>query len=621
MNEVNTIKRILEKNPKTFEPFIQYIRFPYYKKLLEGTRLDFTFPLTVLVGPNGCNKSSILHALYGCPRQNSTGVYWFSTDVDKIDDKKESQCYIHGYWLEVQGDYVEAIKTRINAKEEPDLWETSRPILRHGMKRMPPIIGGNMEGRTKTRWKAIDKDVIYLDFRAEIGAYDCYFWYGEHQKTVTMNTKQDRIRKQSKYLRKVINGKTDSYFLHEKQKVKKYIELSREACEVVSYILGQPYKTIKIIEHAFYGGRFGKTIILQNDDLEYSEAFAGSGETSVVILVNEIMSAQDKSLILLDEPETSLHPVAQRKLQGFLLKTIISKKHQIVIATHSPALLSGLPPEAIKVLIKDFKTGKIKILSKSFPEEAFKIIGVTEPNKLNIFVEDKLTATIIEVYLEKYKKNLTDFIKVLAIPGGAESIIKNYITVAAHKNANNEIFILDGDKHMNNREAFDHKIRNLIELNYLSSGAIDESKIPISQNNNLEKILKEVSGCHIRFNIDGNSQYGGNTEQKHIMERNLLKYWAKHVFYLPGLQPERLLYDNIEENNRKQIFDTIIDHNSVDWKLYYKDKASLELTKSKVVSEDILFIQRQIISKFPEDCEVFSLIQEIVESYFNNGGE
>src|SRR5690606_39346468 len=64
-------------------------------------------------------------------------------------------------------------------------------------------------------------------------------------------------------------------------------------------------------------------------NINYSEAFAGSGETAIVILVHKIFNATNESLILLDEPETSLHSGAQKRLMSFLIEQCIKKKHQI----------------------------------------------------------------------------------------------------------------------------------------------------------------------------------------------------------------------------------------------------------------------------------------------------
>jgi len=615
MIEINTIKSIFSGARHELEPYIRYIRFPHYKQLSDGERIDFDFPLTVLVGPNGCNKSSVLQAIFGCPEGNSTGFYWFSTEVDVISENSGPHCFIHGYYSDVEGEIVEALKTRINVKKKPDYWEPSRPILRYGMKKVPLSKGEKIEGRTDTRWKAIDKNVVYLDFRAEIGAYDKFFWHGDLHKTETIKSKQDYIRLKSKYLRRAINQNLSSYQYYSKPKIRKNVLLSKAECEVVSNILGQDYSSVRLIVHSFYGNQSGKTVILNRAGLEYSEAFAGSGETSVVVLVQEIMSAPEKSLILLDEPETSLHPKAQEKLLEFLLQQIIKKKHQIVISTHSPTLVSNLPPEAIKVMCIDQVSKKIKILPKSFPEEAFEVIGNTNGTKLMIYVEDALAKVIIDVFIHKFKQELSNSIEVKFVPGGADTIMKNFVSGASVREAKKEIYIFDGDKHYKNRNPMVKEMRDKIQQYTNSDGKINIDTIPLAENGVLDTFVKELVGCGVTTYINGNRVSGGDNEQKYMQLRNFIKYWSEYVYYFPGMQPEELLYSSLTDTDRDQIFNGI-NLNGVDWKEYYSEKAKNELLKPDIKSEDILLIQRQIVTKFTEDCEVFKLMSNIIGNHF-----
>lgn len=66
-NKILTIQKMKEKN--VFKNYIEYIQFPFFKNLMPGTRINFTFPITILVGKNGSGKSSTLHALYGAPNK------------------------------------------------------------------------------------------------------------------------------------------------------------------------------------------------------------------------------------------------------------------------------------------------------------------------------------------------------------------------------------------------------------------------------------------------------------------------------------------------------------------------------------------------------------------------
>ena len=61
------------------------------------------------------------------------------------------------------------------------------------------------------------------------------------------------------------------------------------------------------------------------------------------------LAENENSLIILDEPEVSLHPGAQEELKIFLLEQILIKRLQIIISTHSPKFSEFLPDDAIKL--------------------------------------------------------------------------------------------------------------------------------------------------------------------------------------------------------------------------------------------------------------------------------
>ena len=76
-----------------FDNFITEINLPYFKNIKIGTQINFTFPLTVLIGQNGCGKSSCLQAIKGCPEGNAPSENWFSTPIDEITQKDVSSKY------------------------------------------------------------------------------------------------------------------------------------------------------------------------------------------------------------------------------------------------------------------------------------------------------------------------------------------------------------------------------------------------------------------------------------------------------------------------------------------------------------------------------------------------
>ncbi|AJJ64778.1 AAA family ATPase [Yersinia aldovae] len=329
-NIKKSIREITKKfNDKEFEPYIQHIRFPFFKNIVLGSKIEFNFPITVLVGKNGTNKSSVIKALYGCPNGYSIRRFWFSTEIDNMDDINTEKGvfrsrYIYGYSDVESGFLAEVLQVRINAaKHNVDYWETSRPLAWDKME-LPDenIKSSNLRG---TRWKKLSKKVLFIDFRSEISAFDRFMYHADFNSD-SGRTKQDFIRYRTKSLKYVIDNDLGSLkkFTGKKEHIIENTVLTAEEVDVVSFILNKKYDRIRYIEHKLFKLN-GGTAILETKKLKYSEAFAGSGEFAVVSLVKAISRAGNNSLILLDEPEVSLHPGAQKRLMFYIYKQVLEK--------------------------------------------------------------------------------------------------------------------------------------------------------------------------------------------------------------------------------------------------------------------------------------------------------
>src|SRR5690606_32952900 len=179
----------------------------------------------------------------------------------------------------------------------------------------------------------------------------------------------------------------------------------------ISFILGKIYVSGQFLEHSFFRN-FGYTVIFKTVHAKYSEAFAGSGEVAVVRLVLKILNANPFSLILLDEPEVSLHPGAQERLKVFLLEQIKEKKHQIVLTSHSPSIVNGLPKEAIKVFFQNPSSGRFLVKENLTTNEAFYHIKFPKKDKSTVVVEDILAQEILDAILCSLGDEINDIFNV-----------------------------------------------------------------------------------------------------------------------------------------------------------------------------------------------------------------
>lgn len=84
-----------------------------------------------------------------------------------------------------------------------------------------------------------------------------------------------------------------------------------------------------------------------------------SGEKQLYIkIASLILMEPHDSLILIDEPELSLHPEWQASFIAMLKK--IGSNNQFIVATHSPYIVSNLTPED-HLIVLGFNEGKIQI--------------------------------------------------------------------------------------------------------------------------------------------------------------------------------------------------------------------------------------------------------------------
>lgn len=509
------------------EPFIRSIRFPRFKNLHGGSVIDFSYPLTALIGPNGTNKSTILRALQGSPSQYDIGDYWFDTPLDPLDQNSgDPHRFIHSYLLP-SGAYAEVIKARVGKSSRgADYFETSAPRLRDGMAKMPsPGDVRDQAYRNKTRWRPIEKNVVYLDFRQEIPAYDILMHFNWRKQPNQPEQKKKRIRSRAPHVDAAMKGLQAKQELYGANRILEAAdELTPKELGDVSSILQREYSSVRIVKHDFFNVE-GYTASLAVDGRTYSEAYAGSGEFAAIMLVRSISRAKPGSLILLDEPETSLHPGAQRELMRFLAKQCVENKHQVVLATHAPAMVEDLPDSGRKLLDLDSVSGRVRVVAQAAtPAQAFSRVGGRISGR-TVVVEDELAK---EVVLRAARLRGIDFIrsfKVMAVPGGAKTLVSRVVAVQAALSSDC-VVLFDGD------------CRPADML--VGSAEVTDAQLQ----GELDKVGLKAA---VLLRNGGDGQQAAHLVQ---VRRQALEWVHAHVGYLPtAYNPEALLLEMLGESH------------------------------------------------------------------------
>jgi predicted ATPase len=78
---------------------------------------------------------------------------------------------------------------------------------------------------------------------------------------------------------------------------------------------------------------------------------SGTGLSQVLAILYLVICAKEPSVLIIDEPQSFLHPGAARKLIEIL--STYPRQHQYIIATHSPALIAAAEPATVTLITKE----------------------------------------------------------------------------------------------------------------------------------------------------------------------------------------------------------------------------------------------------------------------------
>lgn len=159
-------------------------------------------------------------------------------------------------------------------------------------------------------------------------------------------------------------------------------------------------------------------VFLKKDGKTISMFNASSGELSLITSFIYITTTiTENTVLLIDEPENSLHPLWQKEYAKKLLDVFYLYQPKIIIATHSPLIVNGaeLFSKNSKVFKSDNFTFKLqKVEPLNVEELYFKFFDVTTPENrflsnriarlLNLLVEKKITQSSFDSEIEKVKK-------------------------------------------------------------------------------------------------------------------------------------------------------------------------------------------------------------------------
>lgn len=349
----------------------------------QGEPITFDFPVTAIIGPNGGGKTTVLGAA-ACAYKAVQPKRFFAKS----------------------GKYDESMQDWTIEHELIDRGKDSRDTIKRTAR------------FARQRWNrdALDRKTLVFGVSRTVPAIE----------------------------RKELSSYASNNFVVKDQDIH---ELSADVASAVSKILDKDVSAFRRMEVDSRG-----TVTLLTGATKtgttYSEFHFGAGESSIIRMVNEIESIVDdeQPLIIIEEIENGLHPVATIRMVEYLIDVAQRKGVQCIFSTHSNDALKPLPNEAIWTATNDrLFQGKLDIASLRA------ITGQVE-QKLAIFVEDDFAKMWLEAMLRQQGYSL-DHIGIFPMQGDGTAVKMNEYHNRNPALTVKSICIIDGDsKEVNDAE-------------------------------------------------------------------------------------------------------------------------------------------------------------------------
>ena len=266
---------------------------------IRDLRVPFNYPVSVLAGPNGCGKSTVLFACACAYRDPDRGprefvpTSLFPNFIDPggraMSDSVEP--------TELEFDYVHGGTPYAMAWRRGKSW--NRSFL------------GRKGGRQPER--------------------------GVYLRTLANLTNPSEVRGLLQLARKPFETR----------------EIGADLLVFAHRILPRRYRHLSVIRSGLRDLLFAE--LDADAETRYSEFHMSSGERAV-LRISQDVSALDGALVLIDEVEAGLHPYTQQQTMLELQRLALRGRLQIVVASHSPVVLDSVPPEARIFLDRDGET-------------------------------------------------------------------------------------------------------------------------------------------------------------------------------------------------------------------------------------------------------------------------
>ena len=232
----------------------------------------------------------------------------------------------------------------------------------------------------------------------------------------------------------------------------------------------------------------------EESNASYSEFHMSAGERAIVRISMDISNLQD-ALVLIDEIEAGLHPYTQQRAMLEFQRIALRNNLQIIVASHSPVVLDSVPEEGRLFLDRDEKTGHVN-LAPPHRDIIQKALYGYSRDRLSMLCEDDIAEGLLLGFMDVLNVKLRfrhDDYKIGRDTGKTE-FASHVRTLCKFGQMDNFILVLDGDaKDMKNElESIAKSYGQTANLLFLPSDESPEQWIWETLKNSHSKYAKEL---------------------------------------------------------------------------------------------------------------------------------
>jgi AAA15 family ATPase/GTPase len=146
--------------------------------------------------------------------------------------------------------------------------------------------------------------------------------------------------------------------------------------------------------------------------IKYDISNIGKGFQQILLILSYI-SAEENTILLIDEPDAHLESIRQREIYNLLSDLVRQKKGQLIIATHSEVVVNEAADKdlIIAFLVKPHIVNNKSHLVKSLSSIGFDQYLLAEQKKWILYLEGSSDLSILKAFAKKLKHPVLNYLE------------------------------------------------------------------------------------------------------------------------------------------------------------------------------------------------------------------